>query len=122
MKHVIPTPNLLSIFVLLVTTTTVVLSSGIKLEGKDQSDYLPVGTSHSTTCGDLLTGTNGTITYKTDEFLGKSERCIWVIRGGNVSDYHIAVFKLGFAPSANHQLTITGLAGDYLPTPVYTIP
>ncbi len=65
----------------------------------------------TTDCGGVLNETSGEISYKLYEPFGPNERCVWIIRAQNTTDYTIGVFNLGFpSPHPNHQVTVSGFA------------
>lgn len=78
----------------------------------------------STTCGGVLTGESGEISYKVEgSQLSPGERCVWVIRpGGKISDFTLGLTQIGFQNGdVDHRLSIHGFLHDRM-TPLEWIP
>ncbi|ODM98962.1 Chaperone protein DnaK [Orchesella cincta] len=62
----------------------------------------------STTCGGVLTGETGGISYKAFEPHDQNERCVWILRTDYAERYEIVLINRGMA-SSNDKVIVTSL-------------
>ncbi|ODM86559.1 hypothetical protein Ocin01_20123 [Orchesella cincta] len=75
---------------------------------------LPVSEQTSEVCGEVLNATEGGIIYKPFETAQPNERCVWVIRSPNATDYSLEMVYMGYSSTSQETNVVATCLMNHL--------